>query len=100
MLPINRVVRLGVISSVLIFTSGAGQTNAGTTAALVDADKSPLGTLLEAALLTGSKLTWVERNQIDKIVAEQQLQVAFSPEGIAARSSLGRLLKADVLILL
>jgi hypothetical protein len=70
------------------------------TAALIDLDRSPLGALLEAKLLDGAKLAWLERGDIDKILAEQELQALFAPEAGSQRIALGKLLKAHVLVLL
>jgi hypothetical protein len=70
------------------------------TAALVDFDGSTLGKALEARLLQKPGIHWVERTEIDKVLQEQKLQALFSAEGIGDRSALGRLIHADVLVLL
>lgn len=69
------------------------------TCALIDFDRSPLASVLEAKLLADVEATWLERNAIDEVVKEQELQALFSPEGGAQRAALGKLLKADLLIL-
>lgn len=69
------------------------------TAALIDFDESVLAGLFEAELLTGDRAIWVERTQIKKVLKEQELQAAFSPAGGRDRLSLGKLLKADLLVL-
>lgn len=68
--------------------------------ALIDTTKLPVTAILEARLLTDDKATWVERTEIDRVLGEQELQAAFGAEGVKQRSSLGKLLKAEVLILL
>ncbi len=72
---------------------------AAKTAALLDFDRLPLGALLEAKLTGSAGLDWLDRNEIDEILREQKLQALFSPEGAAARASLGKLLKADLLVM-
>lgn len=67
--------------------------------ALLDSDKVPRAALLEARLLADSQATWVERAQIDKVLKEQELQAMFSPQGVGQRVRLGKLLKADVLVM-
>jgi hypothetical protein len=69
-------------------------------AALIDTTEHPATSLLEAKLLTGEAAQWVERTEVERVTAEQQLQAAFGAEGVKQRSSLGRLLKADVLVLI
>ncbi len=68
--------------------------------ALIAADSSPISTLLEARLLARDSEIWLERREIDRVLAEQELQAAFGAAGGADRAALGRLLKADVLVLL
>lgn len=67
--------------------------------ALLDPEKIPQAALLEAKLLADADGTWVERAQIDKILKEQKLQAMFSPQGVGDRVKLGKLLKADVLVM-
>jgi hypothetical protein len=68
--------------------------------ALVDASQHPATTILEARLLEDKQATWVERTQIERVLREQTLKAAFGAGNVRERSSIGRLLKADVLILL
>jgi hypothetical protein len=82
----------------LVLTSPASA--AGPTCALLDPEKTPRAALLEAKLLAEPGATWVERAGIDKVLKEQKLQAAFSPQGVGERVKLGRLLKADVLVLI
>ncbi len=66
----------------------------------LDLHASPLVALLEANLSEDEKLSLVERMEIDRVLQEQQLQLLFSAEGGTQRVALGRLLKADLLVLL
>ncbi|MBN1506183.1 MAG: hypothetical protein JW955_05030 [Sedimentisphaerales bacterium] len=56
--------------------------------------------LLEAKLSGNGKLRLVERNEIDKVLKEQELGAAFAAEGVGRRIKLGALLKADLLVFL
>jgi|GEM_PF-2560170 len=67
--------------------------------ALLDPEKAPRSALLEAKLIGDPGATWVERADIDKILQEQKLQTAFSPQGIGEPVKLGKLLKADLLVM-
>lgn len=69
------------------------------TCALVDFDRSPLTAVLEAKLLADVDADWLERSAIDEVLKEQELQALFTPEGGTQRAALGKLLKADLLIL-
>ncbi len=68
--------------------------------ALIAADTSPVVTLLEVKLLARDSETWLERGEIDRILAEQELQAVFGAKEGANRVALGKILKADVLVLL
>jgi hypothetical protein len=72
---------------------------AGPTCALLDPEKSPRAALLAGKLLEDSSASWVERAEIDKVLKEQKLQAAFGPQGVGERVKLGKLLKADVLVM-
>src|SRR5947207_1674650 len=67
--------------------------------ALLDPEKAPRAALLEAKLLTDVEATWVERAAIDKVLNEQKVQALFGPQGVGERVRLGKLLKADLLVL-
>src|SRR6185437_3390792 len=91
----------------LVFAAVIGDSTCATAAerkppvaAFIDADKSSLGALLEAQLFAQGRAQWVERDRIDNVLKEQLLQAVFSPTAIGERSKLGRLLQADVLIIL
>jgi len=66
----------------------------------VQEEYSALIGLLEAKLSGDGKLRLVERNEIDKVLKEQELGAAFAAEGVARRIKLGALLKADLLVFL
>jgi hypothetical protein len=68
--------------------------------AVVDLSRTPAGALFEAKVLANARLTWVERAQVDKVVGELELQAVFSPEGGRGRVGLGKLLKANLLVML
>lgn len=70
------------------------------TCALLASDKSVRSPLVEAKLLASPGTTWVERAAIDKVLKEQKLQAAFGAQGVGDRVRLGKLLKADVLVLM
>jgi tetratricopeptide (TPR) repeat protein len=72
---------------------------AGPTCALLDPEKTPRAALLEAKLLAEPGATWVERAGIDAVLKEQKLQAAFGPQGVGVRVKLGKLFKADVLVM-
>ena len=72
---------------------------AGPTCALLDPEKTPRAALLEAKLLAEPGANWVERADIDKVLKEQKLQAAFGPQGVGERVKLGKLLKADLLVM-
>ena len=63
-------------------------------------DRTPLGALVEQTLLASKQAVWLERTEIDKLIHEQQLQLLLGPEAVKERSGLGRLLKADLLVIL
>lgn len=91
--------RLSLIAPPLIVLVPAIAQAANPVCALLDPEKSPRAALLEAKLLADPSLTWVERGGIDKVLREQRLQAVFSPQGVGDRVTLGRLLKADLLVM-
>lgn len=82
----------------------AGETTPPTCALVADRAlnlrDSPLVSLLEVRLSRHRGLRMLERMDVAKILQEQKLQLAFSPEGGVERVAIGRLLKADMLVLL
>ncbi|WP_165698839.1 SHD1 domain-containing protein [Bremerella volcania] len=68
--------------------------------ALIDVDQSALAGLVEAELITRPGEEWLERTEINRLLAEKELQSLLSPKAGDGRVALGQTLKADVLILL
>jgi hypothetical protein len=60
----------------------------------------PQPNLIELQLTRGGNLALVDRSAIDAVLKEQQLAAAFEAAGGADRIKLGRLLKADYLVIL
>ncbi len=80
---------------------GAGRLPAAVRAALLQTAPEKTGdvvALLEPQLAAGSKIELVERQQIDKLVREQELSAAFGADAVGARVALGKLLQADLLV--
>ena len=67
--------------------------------ALLDFDKLDRVALLEAKLIGNSASTWVERTAVEEVLKEQKLQALFAANGVGERAKLGKLLKADLLVL-
>jgi hypothetical protein len=63
-------------------------------------DNSPLISLLEVKLSEKESVQLLERAEIDEILKEQKLQLMFAGQGGKDRVAAGKLLKADLLILL
>jgi len=61
---------------------------------------APLADLLFAELSRSQRMDLVERAELQKILAEQELQVSFGAKGGKSRRRLGSLLRADFLVLL
>ncbi len=94
--------RLALAPVVALALSGAFSSSssaAESVCALLDADNSPRTALLEAKLLAEPGAKWVERAAIDKVLKEQKLAAAFGAQGVKDRVQLGKLLKADVLVI-
>jgi len=70
------------------------------TAAFLDLDGSPLAGLLEQRLLENGRAHWLERGAIEAILRERQLEGLTEAAAGRQRAELGKLLKADLLILL
>ena len=69
-------------------------------AAFLDLDRSALGALVEERLLAGPRARWLERTEIDRVLAEQELGKLFGADAGTGRVALGRILKADLLVFL
>ncbi len=54
--------------------------------------------LLVPKLTQGDRFAVVERQQIDKILREQQLSAMLGPQAVMGRISLGKILQADLLV--
>jgi hypothetical protein len=63
-------------------------------------DLAPLASLLETELAARPGVTLVERDAIEQVLREQQLGQALGAAQTAQRAALGRLLRADLLIIL
>lgn len=61
---------------------------------------SPIMPLLEARLSQSGKVQLLERLEIGKLLSEQEIGMLFGAESGASRRNVGRLLKADILLLL
>ncbi|QDU92490.1 WD40 repeat domain-containing protein [Lignipirellula cremea] len=68
--------------------------------ALIDVEQSPLGAALEAELFALDGVEWLERTEVNRVLAEQKLQLLFDANALGDRRSMGQLLKADLLIVL
>jgi hypothetical protein len=81
------------------FAADPRPTPAVPTCALLDPERVPRAALLEAKLLADPSAAWVERTAIEKVLKEQAVQALFGPQGGADRVRLGKLLRADLLVL-
>lgn len=81
-------------------TRGAPPASGELRCAFIDIDQSPLGGLVEAELLTRPEVEWLERTEIQKLIAERQLQPLLAATAGNDRTALGQVLKADVLVIL
>ncbi len=66
----------------------------------LDLHKSPVLDLIYTSLTGSPGVALLERQEIDKILEEQALQLAWTAEGMDARRQIGQLLKADLVVLL
>ena len=60
---------------------------------------APVADILESNLAQGDA-TLVERQRVDEVLKEQELQIMLSPSAAPQRGALGKLLKADLLLML
>lgn len=70
------------------------------TAALISSDDNVTISLFEARLLAGDEAKWLERNEIKRLLEEQKLDAIFGSAGGKERLALGKLMKADVLVMI
>ncbi|MBI1248003.1 protein kinase [bacterium] len=68
--------------------------------ALIDANRSAIGGLIEAEVLTRADETWLERSEINKLLQEREVQSLLGADAGGERKALGQTLKADVLVIL
>jgi hypothetical protein len=107
--PTHMIRRCPLLVLLLIMGSMQGflpaRVNAQVTVAIVPANtldlpRSPVLDLLYNSLTGISGIALLERQEIDKILEEQALQLAWTAEGMDARRRIGQLLKADLVVLL
>ncbi len=67
---------------------------------MLSLERLPLADILEAELLKSPEAIWLERNRIESLLGEQKLRALLAPEQGAERVSVGRLLKAQMLVIL
>jgi hypothetical protein len=101
----NQLARTGIrYGAAILFLAaalaGRPPSTVAAVTAFIDFSDTALGKPLEAKLLSDPRFQWVERTEIERVLEERRTQALFSPEGLAARRALGRLVKAEVLILL
>lgn len=70
------------------------------TAAFIDVGRSRVGPLLEQMLIRREGVAWLERNEIDELLRERKLSSLFAPEAGPQRTTVGKMLNADLLVLL
>ncbi len=66
-------------------TSGSEAPSPRPTAAYLNTDASPLGALLEQRLLANARAVWLERNAVEAVQREQQLQSLLSAAAVGER---------------
>ncbi len=67
--------------------------------AWIAVSEGPVLALAETRILAGTRAIWLERVEIDRLLAERKLQEVFGAEAVSERIGLGKVLKADVLVL-
>src|SRR5580704_10859233 len=95
----NQVRRWSI--AVLLILSAATPIQTSTRVAILQIDPEQTGDVvatLESRLVTASNLVVVERQQIDKILREQQLSAMLGPQAVSGRIAIGRILQADLLV--
>ena len=78
---------------------GGRETHTNPLCAWIAISDGPFLTLAETMILAGSQTIWLERVEIDRVLAERRLQEVFGAEAVSERIGLGRVLKADILVL-
>ena len=75
----SRVVRYCITAFAFAVLSAPVAHAVNPVCALLDPEKAPRVTLLEAKLLADPGASWVDRADIDEVLKEQKLQAAFAP---------------------
>lgn len=99
----GRLCGLAVLLAAALLTGAAAVRAAGSgepTAAFLDISRKPIGALVEQRLLECRKAVWLERTEIEEILQERTISSLFGPAACSERAEVGRILKADLLILL
>ena len=95
---------LGLVILLSPAPAKAGDRSSGKPTAAIIADRSEqavaLADLLFADLSKSARVDLIERAELNKIRAEQELQLSFGAQGGKSRRQLGTLLRADFLFLL
>jgi tetratricopeptide (TPR) repeat protein len=79
---------------------GQGAPSKHPTAALLSRDDSVLTPLVEQRLLANVDATWLDRNAFQSLLAEQKLQALVAASAGTERAKIGKILKADLLVVL
>lgn len=95
-----RLVLLAFFVFVATPISAADPTSRRPVVAVLDPDGIDRVAVVEARLLVDGNITLVDRQALTAVLKEQELQAAFGPEGVGRRVALGRILKADVIVLI
>ncbi len=85
----------------LLTLFAAGRLDAAVRVALLQTDLKQSGdivSLVEASLTAAGKVTLVERQQVEKILHEQDLQTVLGADAVVGRAAMGKLLQADLLV--
>jgi hypothetical protein len=93
--------RCGLLAFLLVLS--AARLDGAVHLALLQTDAQQTGTVVaavEAELAAGTKVSLVERQQIEKILHEQRLQTVLGADAVAGRVALGKMLQAELLVFL
>ena len=83
--------------------ANAAPTDAALSVAILEANSNQTGGIVAMAtpkLTAGGKFSIVERQQVEKILREQQLATVLGSDRGADRISIGKLMQADLLVFL
>ncbi|MGD0463709.1 MAG: tetratricopeptide repeat protein [Tepidisphaeraceae bacterium] len=92
----------GLLVILFISTALTQMASATRVAILADpnTDAGRVAVLIEANLSNFPNISLVERSQLEQVINEQELQDCFAPEAVSQRAALGKLVHADILVLL